>query len=283
MAYLYVGSGEDYSTVQSAVDAASDGDIVLIEPGGYSEEVTLNKAVSLRANTENYTDTVIINSTTINPPLTIDYLPTGHQSIYLEGIKFTKVGGSWQRLTAILNANSYLSVYYNRCSIIAGANQYPISTDNNNLWRLEINNCYLVRGYAHILNCNWNNITSDDILKTELNNAYYCYLCTGAPDSNDNVTTTTSGYGPYYGEYYIDLPVATCSGITYVNDVPTGNIPVRLYRRSSGELVGETTSVSGGLFEVETPYEENHYVIGLYPASGTNALIYDWISPTISG
>ena len=71
-----------------------------------------------------------------------------------------------------------------------------------------------------------------------------------------------------------------CSGTTEVDSVLTADIPVRLYRRSNGVLVGSTTSISGGLFEIESTYNENHYAIALHPTdSGTNALIYDWLTP----
>lgn len=75
----------------------------------------------------------------------------------------------------------------------------------------------------------------------------------------------------------------TYSGIVYVDDIPWSGIPVRLYRRSDGTLVSGVTSVSGGHFEMTSPYSEEHYVVGLYPASGTNALIFDWLYSTVSG
>jgi hypothetical protein len=72
--------------------------------------------------------------------------------------------------------------------------------------------------------------------------------------------------------------MSTCSGIVYVNDATASGIVVRLYRRSDGGLVDETTTISGGLFEMESSYEgEDHYVVALYTTSGTNALIYDWL------
>ena len=74
-------------------------------------------------------------------------------------------------------------------------------------------------------------------------------------------------------------PFLTCSGIVTVNTSPTDDIPVRLYRRSTGELVGETTTISGGLFTIDSPYDGEHYILALYTLSGTNALIYDRIQP----
>jgi len=75
------------------------------------------------------------------------------------------------------------------------------------------------------------------------------------------------------------MPVYTASGTTAVAGIPTPGIPVRLYRRSTGELVGSTISESGGTFTVDSMYDEDHYIVGLYTSSGTNALIFDWITP----
>ena len=71
----------------------------------------------------------------------------------------------------------------------------------------------------------------------------------------------------------------TCSGIVQVDDIFTDGINVRLYRRSTGVFVNESTTISGGLFEIESIYDEDHYVVALYTISGTNALIYDYIRP----
>jgi hypothetical protein len=78
---------------------------------------------------------------------------------------------------------------------------------------------------------------------------------------------------------YTPTPVFTASGIVNVDGTPTDDIYVRLYRRSTGQLVGETTTFSGGLFEIETPYNELHYIMAMYTTSSTNAVIYDWIEP----
>jgi hypothetical protein len=73
--------------------------------------------------------------------------------------------------------------------------------------------------------------------------------------------------------------VFTASGTVYVDSSLTDGISVRLYRRFDGQLVGETTTTSGGLFEIDTPYDEEHYILAFYTTSGTNALVYDWIAP----
>ncbi|MFZ6019286.1 MAG: hypothetical protein ACOYXO_06710, partial [Chloroflexota bacterium] len=40
-------SGCDYTTIQAAVNAASDGDVILVSPGTYTENITINKNVKL--------------------------------------------------------------------------------------------------------------------------------------------------------------------------------------------------------------------------------------------
>lgn len=70
-----------------------------------------------------------------------------------------------------------------------------------------------------------------------------------------------------------------CSGTVSVDSYFANNIKVRLYRRSTGELVDETTSSGMGNFILGSPYLEDHYVVALYTSSGTNALVYDFIAP----
>jgi hypothetical protein len=75
------------------------------------------------------------------------------------------------------------------------------------------------------------------------------------------------------------MPVFTCSGTVTVNGVLTDGIPVRLYRRSTGEFIGEYTTISGGSFTIDSIYDEEHYILALYTDDTTNALIYDRIQP----
>jgi hypothetical protein len=104
---------------------------------------------------------------------------------------------------------------------------------------------------------NWFTVDSGDY-------GWYLYVTS----SGENDTSSTYEFTKRY----------KCAG--YV-EIDASGIPVRLYLRSDGELIGFTTSAGiSGTFEVDTLYNENHYAIAIHPTdSGTNALIYDWITP----
>jgi hypothetical protein len=72
-----------------------------------------------------------------------------------------------------------------------------------------------------------------------------------------------------------------CSGYTQVAGTGVSGITVRLYRRSTGEYMGGAISSGvSGTFDINTDYNEDHYAVALYTASGTNALILDWLNPS---
>lgn len=97
---------------------------------------------------------------------------------------------------------------------------------------------------------------------------YYWYI----QASSSGVTDTSSTYS--FTNRFL------CAGDVYVNAGPASGIPIRLYRRSTGELIGQTTSTGVvATFEIASTYNEDHYAVALYSDDATNALIYDWISP----
>ncbi|UJL32416.1 cadherin domain-containing protein [Cylindrospermopsis raciborskii Cr2010] len=47
MAILAVGAGQTYTTIQAAINAANNDDIIVVRPGIYQEDLTINKSVTL--------------------------------------------------------------------------------------------------------------------------------------------------------------------------------------------------------------------------------------------
>ena len=61
---LHVGAGEQFTTIQSAVDAAQNGDFILIDAGTYTEQVTITgKDLMLKGHGD---DTHVVAPTTLS-------------------------------------------------------------------------------------------------------------------------------------------------------------------------------------------------------------------------
>jgi len=100
------------------------------------------------------------------------------------------------------------------------------------------------------------------------------------------VTATSSGQSDNSGTYQFNK-LFRCAGTVEVDGTGTSGIPVRLYRRDTGALLGEDISTGiSGTFEIDTTVSGYYYAIALYATtvSGedptlTNALIYDHLMP----
>jgi len=99
--------------------------------------------------------------------------------------------------------------------------------------------------------------------------------------------SATSSGGEDTSSTYTFTNKFKCVGTVKEGETTLSGIPVRLYNRDTGELVGYTTSTGiSGTFEIIIDYNEYHYAVALYAStvSGvdpteTNALIYDWLAP----
>ena len=94
------------------------------------------------------------------------------------------------------------------------------------------------------------------------------------------VTATSSGESDT-SQTYTFTNRFLAEGYTEIDSTRVSGVPVRLYRRSTGVLVGSDTSAGiSGTFSIETTFNESHYAVALHPTdSGTNALIFDYVTP----
>lgn len=92
------------------------------------------------------------------------------------------------------------------------------------------------------------------------------------------VTVTTSGEEDTSPTYSFDNRFLS-SGTVTEEGIPLSGALVRLYRRSSGELVGYTDTLSNGTFNIDTIYTDEHYCIAFNDDQDYNAIIYDHLTP----
>jgi len=200
---IFVGVNKDYGNIRSAIREAGSGDIIVIDPGIYKENVVVDKLVHLRGNTNNPEGGEVVIHGRSDIPLVFDYLPAQEETIYTEGLELVRNEGSCQKLCLITNSNSDLSITLNRCRLLAGSVQYPISiSDNVYTDKIIIEQCYLQRGRSHLSRFASVRNNYSAIIKTELNTSFALNLCKDRPNEVDVVERSTHGYGPAYGSYY---------------------------------------------------------------------------------
>ena len=200
---IFVGVKKDYGNIRSAIRQAGSGDIIVIDPGIYEENVVVDKLVHLRGNTDNPEKGEVVIHGRNDIPLVFDYLPDQKKTIYTEGLELVRNEGSCQKLCLIANSNFDLSVIFNKCRILGGSVQYPIAiSDNVCINKVIIEQCYLQRGRAYLSRFISARNNYSAIIKTELNTSFAVNLCKDRPNKIDVVERPTHGYGPAYGSYH---------------------------------------------------------------------------------
>ena len=83
-------SSSPFLTIQKAVDVASNGDTILVNPGTYSSNVSVNKSLNIFA-TGSYLDTVLESSNPNSPIFTIfeqNFDQNNFINVTIKGFKF---------------------------------------------------------------------------------------------------------------------------------------------------------------------------------------------------
>jgi len=288
MAYLYCnpdGVSREFTTVNDALASAVDGDIIMLDPGVYTERVLLDRHVSIRG----LTDTPENGDVRIQPPdgqfpaLSLNYVATttsgdgpvfmfecldlsawhGVDTQYTFSCATQSIGGA---------PNNRPSLIFNRCKIQQvnvnpGVQSRLINLNNGYFNLVRFDHCYIKRGLGggnHFFYGYWTRHVDAEILACELDAVYSCDNCNGDPFPNNYVTTTTSGYGPAYSnDLYIDIPpVGYFDGYVFEESSPVQRT-LNLHRRDTGKKVNTTVSNPAGYYYMDTTLSGMHYIVAL--------------------
>lgn len=236
----HVGIGRPYATIQSAVDASSTNDSILIDHGVYNEAVILDDIINIKGGSP-IPGGVRIVSPNENPPIKVNTLGAGG-NLYIESVEVEGNVGNWQRgieLDVSIDCSS-LHVYISKCRVITTGKRFCIGLNTNPLFSLGglyVTNCYLERGYSHV--AYMDQITNTLVSGTECNNPFLTY--NGDPNVEDTVYVPTSGYGTEYGTVIFPWPIYYFSGYVLENSSPVER-RVRAYTRTHNKI----TTYSGG-------------------------------------
>jgi|GEM_PF-2890437 len=201
-----VGASYEHSTIQSAIDAAQIGDLILIEEGEYNEPVTVNKLVHLKGNSDDPANVVLTyidgaygehaGSLEINLS---EALPDKNTPIILEGFTIkSNPSHSWHQALKIVNTHAPVVVSKMMLETSNG-NSYTMAGPENDTGSGAITyvvNSYLFRGYATFTNLHADNLY---LVNSELSESLSVYSSSYSLKLSDFVLTATENYGINYG------------------------------------------------------------------------------------
>ncbi|WP_094227909.1 lectin like domain-containing protein [Methanolobus psychrotolerans] len=246
------GSG-DFTTIFEALDAVSDGDTILVEPGVYTENLWFADGnISLISSTGNYEDVSMISSDS-----GYDAIVVFADNITISGINIS--GGSAGIYLAFSNGCSV-----NRC--YASNNTYGIylgSTQDSN-----ISNCTIDGNeYGLSLVGSSNNYLADNSIG---NNSFNCRF-----DSEPNVVSTNNtvnGKPIYYFVNSSDIVINSSSNAGLVHLIDSSNITVQDIEIENN-YYGLYLYNSSNITITNCTSTDNRY--GAYLSSSGNNMIYD--------
>ena len=291
MAYLYCnpdGVSREYSTINDALTDCVDGDIIMLDPGVYNEQVILYKHVCLRGITdtpENGDILVRYPTTGALPAITIAYNATAASGIEGPTFIFECIDIACEHtsdddyvFTALsptlgVTPISQPSIIFNRCrfrqlSLSTGIQARMVALGGSAYWKnARFDHCYWDNGPgggSQFGSMRWDLFVKGEIVACEYSKAASYYNNTGTPDPHNYVTTTTSGYGPAYSsDFYIQIePVGYFDGYVFEESSPVQRT-VNLHRRDTGEMVNTTTSNPAGYYYMDTTLSGMHYIVAL--------------------
>lgn len=282
MSILEVGFDKQFDDINTAINTANEGDIVIIHSGNYSGPIYLNKYVHLRAHGNEFIENNVYISFSSSDPLgTLNInVPFNEEGpLYIEGLTIENIA-SWRRCIYIETDNTS-NIIINKCSFIPNLNDGYSYGHNNNGAVVNIYNSTIRRGYGNTINSNSN----VSIIKCDFNQEYKDWNeHKGPSDYVDVATIGTIDYGPNYGEFLLPIDLHYFNGKIYLENDLTQNIKVILKRRLDNSIVDETYSTSSGTFNLKTYFpNEYHYIEAMSPNNDYNSVIVDWLYPTTSG
>ena len=250
------GARGTFSTIASAIAAASSGQTVFIRAGTYTENLTLKAGVNLIA----FKGTEQNNSVQISGKMTANFSGTG---VILSNIDFTNTGDnillfSGSSITALQFENCFFSAVNTTAISITNSNASAFLKFNNTTLNLETTGIayYVSTGAAQV----------------------FFYYCTLGNTGSSTTASTNSANPVVYRWCTISTPLAT-SG--------TGLLDLRFCDVATGNTTAITTAGTGTLEVFET-FINSGLATAISVGSGTTARVHGGViastnTNTISG
>jgi len=215
---LGVGPGMAYSSIQAAINAAQDGDTILIEPGLYQERVNLDKWLTLKGNALTPASCII---SSLDPLIVaIDHDSPSGNFCRIEGLRIVRPNNGVWDAALVFDRNALTrsgAIVVNRCDIPSGDPErvYNVAYNGDTSAgpeqdvRMYFKNCSLNQGIYHFLRIGEGTWLLD---RCSLANGLRHYLC-GLPGSADYVIGSAAGYGSDQGDWIMPIRQTGLAGL----------------------------------------------------------------------
>jgi parallel beta-helix repeat protein len=262
----------DFTRIQDAVNAASSGDMIIVYPGTYTENVDVTKSLTIRSSSGNPIDTIVQaeNSNDHVFEVTEDYVNIS--GFMVKGVSGGGMAGIWlyDSSNSTIYSNNVSNNYHGIClysssnntltSNIANSNVgdgiYLSNSSNNNIYnnKASNNNCGIAISYYSNNNILTNNTVSNNQYygirfcvstkntvinnNVNLNNDIGIYLehCFNTNIKNNNCSANNKGI------YLDDSSNTTLMG----NNAANNNEGIRLGYSSSNNIKSNTIRENSG-------------------------------------
>ena len=175
---------DDFTTIQEAINNASEGDTILVRSGTYSEHLVVNKTVSLIGENRNIT---ILNGTTYNDPImTIEARNVKISNFTFEGYSFDIIVNAATGATIVEN-----TIIFNAIGIDV-ENSMNTTIENNVINGSGLDNIGIMLAYS----------SKNSVVNNTITNAIYDGIRLWRSNNNvlrDN-NITSNDYGIYFHE-----------------------------------------------------------------------------------
>ncbi|WP_164997748.1 S-layer protein domain-containing protein [Methanolobus psychrotolerans] len=216
------GNG-DYTSIQEAINNANSGDSIVVMPGIYTENIDVNKSVSIISESENPNDTTILSAS------------SGDDVIHVTADNVTICGFNITRLGASYADELYPDYYYSGIFL---------DRVENNL----IEDNVLSHNYKGIfLDCSFNNILIDNTVF--LNGGGISLFC-----SEENILVNNSAFSGVVG---INLFMSSNNSLAFNNISSCSENGISFYESPNTTVTGNNITYCNHGINIETMSENS--------------------------
>jgi parallel beta-helix repeat protein len=205
-------SGGDYFAIQTAIDAASNGDTIYVKNGTYYEHITISKTINLTGEDQN---TTIIDGSGTGTIITIDYndVKISNFTIRNGAQAISRTLGMHNNIRIMSNIIKNINTTTSYCVFLTGSNNNISSNTITNITTASSSlYCVYIEGGSN------NNISSNTItnITTTSSNVYGIVLASNGNNITQNILSDIHGASSYgvVAASYTNITSNTITNIT---------------------------------------------------------------------